>query len=59
MKIVAPLCSADEVAALVQAGADELYCGVLDQDESPGFFPNARDNAASNLASFAELKRTG
>jgi len=58
MKIVAPFCSADDVAALVRAGADELYCGVMDQDRPPGFFANARASAASNLASFDELKRT-
>jgi len=58
MKVAAPLCSADEVVALVRAGADELFCGVLGQDRAPGFFPNARDYASANLASFAELERT-
>jgi collagenase-like PrtC family protease len=29
MRIVAPICSPDEVAALADAGADEFYCGLL------------------------------
>jgi len=58
MKLTAPLRGVEEVVPLIEAGADELFCGVLEQDKRPGYFPNARNYAASNLSSFSELEQT-
>ncbi len=58
MKIAAPLDSPREVAPLISAGADELYCGVYHRAwREAGAFSNARHTFYGNLRSFAELRR--
>lgn len=32
IKILSPICRSDEVEEVIQAGADELYCGILTQE---------------------------
>ena len=39
LNIAAPFCSADEVGPLIDAGADELYCGYLDSEWIRRFSP--------------------
>lgn len=59
MKILAPLSSADEVERIIKAGADEIYCGVIDSELNSKFkipIVNRRPYAASNLHSFSELE---
>lgn len=59
MKIHAPLSHPREAGPLVEAGAHELYCGVI----TPAWrarcggsiTPNAREHRTANLASFDEL----
>ena len=59
MRIVAPICSPDEVAALADAGADEFYCGLL-----PPLWRTRTDPAplsrrgGGNLTSLAALAAT-
>lgn len=58
MKIFAPFDSVREVAPLIDAGADELYCGVLHQEWlKRRWFSNARHVASGNLSSFEELEK--
>ncbi len=60
MKIVAPLNSAQEAEALLEAGADELYCGLCDESWkkkfSNVFSSNKRNHPEAQLPSFEELK---
>lgn len=53
MRITAPVHAARDAASLMDAGADELYCGV---EEKGLEFLNARPGPSSNLPSFAELE---
>ncbi|OHB74417.1 MAG: hypothetical protein A2Z34_09655 [Planctomycetes bacterium RBG_16_59_8] len=57
MKIVAPLGKVDDVAPLVRAGADEVYCGLVPPDWSATFGAWTAINRrnAGNLASYEEL----
>lgn len=56
MKIVAPISRLTEIAAIAEAGANELYCGVLPR-EWVGTFKaaNANRRPTGNLASLDEL----
>jgi len=59
MKILSPVDKVEEVRPLVQAGADELYCGVLDEDwmqRYPIAAVNRRIAKACNFKSFADLE---
>ncbi|MFH1788381.1 MAG: U32 family peptidase [Candidatus Altiarchaeota archaeon] len=57
--IIAPVNSPAEVEPLAAAGADELYCGLIDSSwnrkYSPVCSPNRREWRDSNLKSFREL----
>lgn len=57
--IIAPVNSPREVEPLVAAGADELYCGLIDSSwarkYSPVCSPNRREWREANLTSFQEL----
>jgi len=58
MKIVAPLNAPDEVEALAKAGADELYCGLIESwwRERYGDHDSiSRRQGAANLAKRSEL----
>jgi putative protease len=56
MKITTPFDSAKEVKPLIEAGADELYCGVFSSYwERRRLLPNARPSIG-NLSSFRELE---
>ncbi len=58
MKITAPLDRPREAVPLIEAGASELYCGVLDQRwRRAGAFSNARHTFYGNLRNFGELRR--
>jgi U32 family peptidase len=57
MKITAPFDSVDEVKPLIDAGADELFCGVYsDAWRDIGIYPNARYISYGNLENFKQLK---
>lgn len=61
MKYVVPVNAPDEVGALAEAGANELYCGYLDAwwVERYGDHDSAsRRQGAANLASLHDLART-
>lgn len=51
MQIVAPISRADEVGLLAEAGADELYCGVLPRDWTERF-----NNSGANRRIFGNLE---
>jgi putative protease len=58
MKILAPLDSAAEVDALVDAGAGEFYCGLLDErwhESYPVISLNRRPAGKGHFRSFADL----
>lgn len=61
MKIVAPINKIEEVEAIIEQGADELYCGVLPHPWKEKYLnvasPNRREWSAANLRSFDELKK--
>jgi putative protease len=57
LKITAPINKVTETKALIEAGADELYCGVYhDKWYSIEGRPNAKPSSRSSLKSFAELQ---
>lgn len=60
LKIVAPLNAVDDVNPLIDAGASELYCGVLTRKwlrkYTPVVSPNRREWRDANLGSFDELE---
>ena len=51
MKIVAPISRADEVGVLAEAGADELYCGLVPKSWTERF-----NNSGANRRIFGNLK---
>lgn len=61
MKILAPLSNIGEVDPLIDAGAGELYCGVLSPRWKKSYTnvasPNRREWSVSNLKSYDELSR--
>ncbi len=61
MKIVSPITRFSEVKALIKAGADELYCGVIPFDllKKYGLASclNRRPNLFSNLNGYGELEK--
>jgi putative protease len=60
MKILAPVNNPKEVKKIIQAGADEIYCGVLPHNWMRIYTniasPNRREWRTANLANFYELK---
>lgn len=57
MKILSPVSRVDEVEKLIEAGADELYCGLLPADwPYTAFSINRRQDPETNFHHFAELK---
>jgi collagenase-like PrtC family protease len=58
MKITAPVNKAEEVRDLIEAGADELYCGVY---HSEWYYtetrPNAKPTSKSSLKSFKDSEK--
>lgn len=60
IKILAPVDKVEEVEKIIEAGADELYCGVLSKDWIQKYTLaslNRRPAPACNLKSFEELRR--
>lgn len=61
MKIFAPINNVDETEALIKAGADELYCGVVpkewDEKYSRMFSINRRHHYANQLKDFESLNK--
>jgi len=56
MKLTVPLCRAQDARQLIEAGADEFYCGVMEPVwEVKGVSPNARRHPDANLNGFGEL----
>jgi hypothetical protein len=59
MNILAPFDMVSEVKALIEAGANELYCGVNSKWwKKRGLFSNARHMFYGNLNNFIELKKS-
>jgi putative protease len=57
MKLTAPLCDVSQTSQLFEAGADEIYCGVLAPRWKERSVPlNARPYPEANLSSFDELR---
>ncbi len=60
LKIVAPINNAEDVQALVEAGASELYCGLLPESwiKHYGYsdFLNKRQGTVANLTSYSQLE---
>ena len=61
MKILTPLSKSQEVEPLIEAGADEIYCGVLPPRWKKSYTnvasPNRREWSVSNLQDYDELTR--
>jgi len=61
MKILAPVNNSKEVKDIIDAGADELYCGVMPLDWKRHYTnissPNRREWKTANISSFDELKK--
>ncbi|MAG21924.1 MAG: hypothetical protein CL943_01280 [Candidatus Diapherotrites archaeon] len=62
MNILAPFSDQDEILSLINAGAKELYCGVIDQqwEKQYGYVSsiNLRHDKIANLNSFEELEES-
>ena len=62
MKILTPTNSSKEIRQLVEAGADELYCGVLSKEWKKDYANvgsiNRREFDLSNMGSFEELEKS-
>jgi len=59
MKLLAPVSRLDEIEAIIEAGADELYCGVLPADwqqRYPAISISRRQAQAAHFKNFEELK---
>ena len=59
MKILSPLDSKEEVEELIQAGADEFFCGLLEEkwhEKYPVISINRRPAGKGHFRSFADLK---
>ena len=57
MRILAPFTRVSEVEPLIENGADELYCGLMQQPFSKAGSLNSYGSSKANLASFSELER--
>lgn len=60
MKILAPINTLKEAEKVIDAGTDEIYCGIIDKDLTPKYkiaFINRRPFDECNLSSFDELRR--
>lgn len=61
MKILAPINSLKDVKGVIDAGADEIFCGVLSHDWLQRYTNvaslNRREWKAANLSSFSELQK--
>lgn len=60
IKILAPINSLKEAEKVIEAGADELYCGVIDKELIKNYkipFVNRRPFSNCNLNSFDELQQ--
>ena len=60
MNIVAPVSRISDVMAVIEAGADEIYCGLLTNDQLDNYTNinclNRRSEPSSNITSYSELK---
>ena len=59
MKILSPLDSKEEVGELIQAGADEFFCGLLEEkwhEKYPVISIDRRPAGKGHFRSFADLK---
>jgi len=54
--LTVPFRCAEEVVPLIEAGADELYCGVREAHAGIEYAPNAIVMSGGNFASFKELE---
>lgn len=61
MKILAPICSYDELEMLAASGAEELYCGIVPREWMERYqgamWLNRRSPKGGSFESFTELKR--
>ncbi len=57
MRILAPFTRVSEVKPLIAGGADELYCGLMQQPFSKSGSLNSYGSSKANLSSFSELER--
>jgi len=62
IKLLTPANSPQEIKQLIEAGADELYCGVLSKEWKNGYTNigsiNRREFALSNMKSYRELEKS-
>jgi len=62
MKILAPFSKQGEVLPLIEAGASELYCGVVESEWEKKYSLvssiNLRHDRAANISSFSELSKS-
>jgi len=62
IKLLTPINSPKEIKQLIEAGADELYCGVLSKEWKTDYTNigsiNRREFALSNMGSFEELEKS-
>ncbi len=59
MKILSPLDKVDEVGALAEAGADELFCGLLTEDWHNCYIAgaiNRRPGGGANFTRWEDLE---
>jgi putative protease len=60
MKILAPVNSPKEVNCLIDAGCDEIYCGLITSEWKKNYTniasPNRREWTSANIAGFNQLK---
>jgi putative protease len=61
MKVLAPICSHDELEMLAASGAEELYCGIVPREwmerYTGAIWLNRRSPKGGSLDSYADLKR--
>ena len=63
MKVLAPICSHDELEMLAASGAEELYCGIVPREWMERYtgavWLNRRSPKGGSLETYAELKARG
>lgn len=60
MKVLAPVSHLSEIEAVIEAGADELYCGVLPEDwkvQYPTISISRRQEPSAHFQTFGELSK--